>query len=167
MAAHLAGDVAEHHVLVVELDAEHRVGQGLDDLALHLDLLFLCPCGAESYQQRASRSAPRPRSSAATRASSPGRPAGQPRQLQRIVLVARNHVHVEVEDRLPGGAARCCCRMLKPPAAIVSCMRSASRRAGGHRRQQVLVGTSNRFSACSRGDHDDVAARGRVDVHAR
>src|SRR5437773_12517191 len=28
-----------------------------------------------------------------------------PRELQRIVLVAGDHVHVEVEDRLPGGAA--------------------------------------------------------------
>src|SRR6185436_4453908 len=41
-AAHLAGDVAEDHVIVVELHAEHRVGEGLDDLALELDFLFLC-----------------------------------------------------------------------------------------------------------------------------
>src|SRR5204863_3461927 len=39
---HLARDVPEHHVVVVELDAEHRVRQGLDDLALELDLFFLC-----------------------------------------------------------------------------------------------------------------------------
>ena len=32
-------------MVVVELHLEHRVGQGLGDLALHLDLLFLCPCG--------------------------------------------------------------------------------------------------------------------------
>src|SRR5688572_27029234 len=38
---HLAGHVAEHGVAVVQLDAEHRVGQGLDDLALELDLLLL------------------------------------------------------------------------------------------------------------------------------
>src|SRR5581483_685192 len=41
VAPHLARDVAEHLVPVVELDLEHRVREGLDDLALHLDLLFL------------------------------------------------------------------------------------------------------------------------------
>src|SRR6201999_2336450 len=40
-APHLAGDVTEHDVVVVELHAEHRVGQGLDHLALELDLVFL------------------------------------------------------------------------------------------------------------------------------
>jgi len=40
-AAHLAGDVPEDVVAVVELHAEHRVGQRFDDLALELDLLFL------------------------------------------------------------------------------------------------------------------------------
>src|SRR4051794_24604516 len=39
-AAHLAGDVPEHHVIVVELHAEHRVRQGLDDLALELDFFL-------------------------------------------------------------------------------------------------------------------------------
>src|SRR4051794_17395141 len=38
---HLAGDVSEDFVPIVELDLEHRVWEGLDDLALHLDLLFL------------------------------------------------------------------------------------------------------------------------------
>src|SRR5262245_16302606 len=32
VAAHLAGDVTEDHVVVVELDAEHRVREGLHDL---------------------------------------------------------------------------------------------------------------------------------------
>src|SRR5690242_18460224 len=41
VAAHLAGDVREHLELVVEADPEHGVRQGLRDLALHLDLLFL------------------------------------------------------------------------------------------------------------------------------
>src|SRR6186713_705148 len=38
---HLAGNVAEDLVPVVELDLEHGVREGLHDLALHLDLLFL------------------------------------------------------------------------------------------------------------------------------
>src|SRR5918911_1534730 len=46
LAATLGGDyrspaITENLVVVVQLDAEHRVGQGLRDLALHLDLLFL------------------------------------------------------------------------------------------------------------------------------
>src|SRR5690242_18863847 len=41
VAPHLARDMAEHLVPVVELDLEHRVREGLDHLALHLDLLFL------------------------------------------------------------------------------------------------------------------------------
>jgi len=38
--AHLSGDVAEDVVTVVQFDPEHGVGEGLGDLALHLDLLF-------------------------------------------------------------------------------------------------------------------------------
>src|SRR6202035_1715794 len=41
-AAHLAGHMPEHHVIVVELYAEHRVGQRLNHLALEFDLIFLC-----------------------------------------------------------------------------------------------------------------------------
>src|SRR6266571_1402889 len=41
VAAHLARDVPKYLVVVVELDLEHGVGQGLGDLALHLDLFFL------------------------------------------------------------------------------------------------------------------------------
>src|SRR4051794_27648627 len=37
---HLSGDVAEHVVSVVEFDPEHRVREGLGDLALHLYLLL-------------------------------------------------------------------------------------------------------------------------------
>src|SRR5438132_4207207 len=40
-APHLARDVAEHHVVVVELHAEHRIGQRLDHLALEFDLVLL------------------------------------------------------------------------------------------------------------------------------
>src|SRR6202000_1267427 len=39
--AHLASDMAEHNsVHVVELHAEHRIRQSLDDFTLELDLLF-------------------------------------------------------------------------------------------------------------------------------
>src|SRR5688572_18946989 len=38
---HLPGRVTEHLVTVVELDPEHAAPEALDDLALHLDLLFL------------------------------------------------------------------------------------------------------------------------------
>src|SRR6185503_7464017 len=40
-APHLARGVAEHLVPGIELDLEHAIGEGLDDLALHLDLFFL------------------------------------------------------------------------------------------------------------------------------
>ena len=40
-APHLACDVAEDDVIVIELHAEHRVGQGLDHLALEFDLVLL------------------------------------------------------------------------------------------------------------------------------
>src|SRR6188472_3625539 len=40
-AAHLARGVAKGLVAVVELHLEHAVREGLEDLALHLDLLFL------------------------------------------------------------------------------------------------------------------------------
>src|SRR4051794_17830418 len=40
VAAHLAGQVAEHLVPVVELDAEHQAGQGLGDFALEFDLFL-------------------------------------------------------------------------------------------------------------------------------
>src|SRR4051812_2362763 len=46
-AAHLARDVAEDLVSVVELDAEHGVGEGLHHLALELDLLLLRHLGRE------------------------------------------------------------------------------------------------------------------------
>jgi hypothetical protein len=32
--------VGGHHVIVLQSDAKRRVGQGLDDLAFHLDCLF-------------------------------------------------------------------------------------------------------------------------------
>jgi hypothetical protein len=41
-AAHLARQVREDGVPVLELDAEHRVGKRFDDLAVERDLLFNC-----------------------------------------------------------------------------------------------------------------------------
>src|SRR3954447_8948002 len=46
-AAHLARHVAEDLVAVVERHPEHRVGEGLRDLALELDLLLLGQCAPE------------------------------------------------------------------------------------------------------------------------
>jgi hypothetical protein len=40
-AAHLAGDVAEHDVVVVELYPKHRVRKRLDHLPLEFDLVLL------------------------------------------------------------------------------------------------------------------------------
>src|ERR1019366_8445961 len=40
-APHLARHMSEHDVVVIELHAEHRVGQGLDHLALEFDLVLL------------------------------------------------------------------------------------------------------------------------------
>src|SRR5947209_3305261 len=48
---HLPCHVPQYDVVVVELDAEHRVGEGLDDLALELDLFFLGHRGDPTYDQ--------------------------------------------------------------------------------------------------------------------
>ena len=43
--AHLPGHMTEHDAVhVVELDAKHRVRQGLDNFAFELDFLFLGHC---------------------------------------------------------------------------------------------------------------------------
>src|SRR4029453_1112787 len=41
MLAHLARDVRQHAVLVLQLHLEHGVGEGVDHRGLHLDGLFL------------------------------------------------------------------------------------------------------------------------------
>src|SRR5206468_174588 len=56
-AAHLARDVAEDYVVVVELHAEHRVRESLDDLALELDFLFLRHVGADGSSTHLPRDA--------------------------------------------------------------------------------------------------------------
>ena len=40
--AHLAGNVGQHLVAVVQFDTEHRIWQGLDDATLNLDGAFFC-----------------------------------------------------------------------------------------------------------------------------
>jgi len=57
VAAHLAGDVTEHIVSVVQFDPEHRVGEGLGDLALHFDLFLFRHAAREgiSTAQQAER----------------------------------------------------------------------------------------------------------------
>src|SRR5690349_20702217 len=40
--AHLPGDRGEYGLAALELHPEHRARESLDDLAFHLDLLFLC-----------------------------------------------------------------------------------------------------------------------------
>src|SRR4051794_4724800 len=79
VAPHLSRDVAEHLVVVVELHAEHRVGQGLHDLALHLDLLFLAQSGVKTTKERGPRTADRGNSRGSSgpgRWPSPGRARG-------------------------------------------------------------------------------------------
>src|SRR5215204_5696281 len=49
--AHLPRDRREDIVPALDLDSEHRARQGLDDLALDLDLLFLC--GHDSFMETA------------------------------------------------------------------------------------------------------------------
>src|SRR5436305_14185195 len=64
-APHLARDVSEDDVVVVELDAEHGIAQRLDHLALELDVVLLGHCAAHPI--RAARpAAPALRRSALT-----------------------------------------------------------------------------------------------------
>ena len=59
---------------------------------------------SRSSANRRAQPSPSPLIRSATAAISSGVAAARdPRQLQRVVLVARDHVEVEVEDRLPGG----------------------------------------------------------------
>src|SRR6476646_2173961 len=63
--AHLPRDLGEHGLAALELDAEHRARERLDDLALDLDLLFLdcqptpragfAPCPSRVFTTRSAR----------------------------------------------------------------------------------------------------------------
>ena len=76
------------------------------------------------------------RRGAAISSRSPG--AGHPRQLQRIIRVARDHVHVEVEDRLPGRRAARVQQVDPVGAEPLGDTRAASRCAATATRRQVL-----------------------------
>lgn len=41
MLAHLAGNVGQNFVAIIQLDTEHRIWQWLDDAAFYLDGAFL------------------------------------------------------------------------------------------------------------------------------
>jgi hypothetical protein len=51
MLAHAPGDVRDHHVTVLQLHAEHGIGQGLLDRAFHFDDVVF------GHMSRASRAA--------------------------------------------------------------------------------------------------------------
>src|SRR5436189_2795936 len=59
VAPHLAGRVAEGLVAVVEEDLVHAVAEGLDDLPLELDLVFLACDLSSSMNSRAADESPR------------------------------------------------------------------------------------------------------------
>ena len=77
-----------------------------------------------------------------------------PRQPQRIALVARDHVHVEVEDRLPGGGAAGVEQVHAVGAEAL--LRARRRAAGGERdgradpRRSMLEQVARRARAGSR-----------------
>src|SRR5579875_1433456 len=60
VAAHLACDMAEDNMIVVELDAKHRVRQCLDHLAVKFDLVFFWHPRANHPAGAPERDSPRP-----------------------------------------------------------------------------------------------------------
>jgi hypothetical protein len=92
--------------------------------------------------------------------------AGLTGQAQRVVLVARDHVDVEVEDRLPGR---------RPPAVheVHAVGAEALARAAGeslrrrHHGREVVLGDLAEVGGVAARDDEGVAAGRRVDVHER
>ena len=99
---------------------------------------------------------------AAISSASPG--PGHPRQAQRVVAVARDHVDVEVEDRLPRGGAAGVQEVHAVGAERVLGARGEALGGGGARRQ-VLVADRQQVGRVLARDDERVAAGGRVDVH--
>src|SRR5262252_3926801 len=58
MHTHLARDMTQNDVSVLQLDAEGRVGERLHDLPLHLDHVFLGHCSPLSRPHRVGNPAP-------------------------------------------------------------------------------------------------------------
>ncbi len=42
MLAHLAGDVRGYDVAIIQFNAKHCVGEGFDNVTIHLDMIFFC-----------------------------------------------------------------------------------------------------------------------------
>ena len=74
-----------------------------------------------------------------------------PTAAQRVVLVARDDVDVEMEDGLPGGRAAGIEDVEAVRLAASRCIRSASRRAASIVRSRSSSGISSRSAECSRG----------------
>src|SRR4051794_15641015 len=88
------------------------------------------------------------------------------RQLERVVLVARNHVDVEVEDRLPGRALG---RVEEVDAVGIERVAHLERQPlgrGHHLAERLLVDLVQVLVVLAR-DDEGVPARPRVDVHER
>src|SRR5688572_28820111 len=87
--------------------------------------------------------------------------AGQP---QRVVVVARNHVHVQVEDGLPRDRLA---GVEQVDAVAVEPVAHAEQQPlrGGDRVLEVFVGRLVEVARVVARDHQRVAARPRVDVH--
>ena len=93
-------------------------------------------------------------------------PAGDPRQLQRIVLVAGDDVDVEVEDGLPGGGPG---RVEEVEAVgLQRGLHSLGDPLGGDGAVAEVVGVDlQQVGGVPARDHQRVPARRRIDVHQR
>src|SRR4051795_9907578 len=91
---------------------------------------------------------------------------GAHRQLQRVVLVARDHVDVEVEDRLPGGALG---RVEQVDAVRLEAVAGADGQTlgrGHHLAERLVVDLVQVLVVLARNDQR-VTPGPRVDVHER
>ena len=90
---HLAGDVCRHHVAILELYPERRVGQGLDDLTFHLNGIFFGHTALNDltgreleHKARCSGNLPRPAQAHAVRLLPSGR---RKRRRGRVYVLAQ------------------------------------------------------------------------------
>src|SRR5262245_16820581 len=89
-----------------------------------------------------------------------------PGQAQGVVEVARDHVQVEVEDRLPSGGLA---GVQEVDAVAAELVAHAERQPfrGGDRALEILVGRVVEVARVVARDHERVPARPWVDVHER